>query len=218
MSQSKTLKECFLCLEHCLDPLGLSLPWKNRKREQIRAWHELQMLSFSLFGALRDNSGGTSWWSSGWNSELLMQDLTPGLHPWVGKILWRRKWQSIPVFLPENSHGQRSWQPTVHGVAKSWTWLSDWACTQGIKVPHALQRSQEKTETKTTAMEIWKGGEARKTISYIRWVFWWHKRCAFCGKLLSHSLQSKGFSAVCVLWCVRKWERWLKVLPHSGQR
>ena len=29
--------------------------------------------------------------------------------PWVGKILWRRrKWQPIPVFLPGESHGQRS--------------------------------------------------------------------------------------------------------------
>ena len=27
---------------------------------------------------------------------------------WVGKIPWRRKWQSTPVFLPEKSHRQRS--------------------------------------------------------------------------------------------------------------
>ena len=30
-----------------------------------------------------------------------------GFNPWVGKILWRRKWQSTPVFLPGESHGQR---------------------------------------------------------------------------------------------------------------
>ena len=28
--------------------------------------------------------------------------------PWIGKIPWRRKWQSIPVFLPRGSHKQRS--------------------------------------------------------------------------------------------------------------
>ena len=28
--------------------------------------------------------------------------------PWVGKILWRRKWQPTPVFLPGESHGQGS--------------------------------------------------------------------------------------------------------------
>ena len=26
---------------------------------------------------------------------------------WVGMIPWRRKWQSIPVFLSGKSHGQR---------------------------------------------------------------------------------------------------------------
>ena len=31
-----------------------------------------------------------------------------GNPPWVGKIPWRRAWQPTPVFLPEESHGQRS--------------------------------------------------------------------------------------------------------------
>ena len=29
-------------------------------------------------------------------------------HPWVGKILWRRKWQPTQVLLPEKSQGYRS--------------------------------------------------------------------------------------------------------------
>ena len=28
--------------------------------------------------------------------------------PWVGKIPWRRAWQTTPVFLPGKCHGQRS--------------------------------------------------------------------------------------------------------------
>ena len=28
--------------------------------------------------------------------------------PWVGKIPWRRAWQFTPVFLPGESHGQKS--------------------------------------------------------------------------------------------------------------
>ena len=28
--------------------------------------------------------------------------------PWVRKIPWRRKWQPTPLFLPGESHGQRS--------------------------------------------------------------------------------------------------------------
>ena len=39
--------------------------------------------------------------------------------PWVRKIPWRRKWQPAPVFLPAESHGQRSLAATVHGVVKS---------------------------------------------------------------------------------------------------
>ena len=33
---------------------------------------------------------------------------TCGFDPWVGKIPWRRTLQSTPVFLPGESHGQRS--------------------------------------------------------------------------------------------------------------
>ena len=31
-----------------------------------------------------------------------------GSVPGSGKIPWRRKWQTIPVFVPGKSHGQRS--------------------------------------------------------------------------------------------------------------
>ena len=31
-----------------------------------------------------------------------------GFDPWVGKTAWRRAWQSAPVFLPGESHGQKS--------------------------------------------------------------------------------------------------------------
>ena len=47
----------------------------------------------------------------------------------VGKIPWRRAWQSTPLFLPRESHRQRShgmepWtEATVYRVTKSWTWL-----------------------------------------------------------------------------------------------
>ena len=42
-----------------------------------------------------------------------------GFDHWVGKILWRRRWKPTPVFLPGESHGQRSLAVyIVHGVAK----------------------------------------------------------------------------------------------------
>ena len=46
-----------------------------------------------------------------------------GLIPGVRKILWRREWQPIPVFLPENPMDRGAWQAIVHGAAKSWTQL-----------------------------------------------------------------------------------------------
>ena len=45
---------------------------------------------------------------------------------WVGKIPWRRKWHPTPVFLPGESHGQRSlacYSPWGRRVR-----LSDYAC------------------------------------------------------------------------------------------
>ena len=35
-------------------------------------------------------------------------DMRWGFNPCVGKISWRREWQPTPVFLPGESHGQRS--------------------------------------------------------------------------------------------------------------
>ena len=43
--------------------------------------------------------------------------------PWVRKIPWRRKWQPAPVFLPGESHGQRSLVAMVHRIEKSRTRL-----------------------------------------------------------------------------------------------
>ena len=45
-----------------------------------------------------------------------------GLIPQVGKIPWRRTWQSTPVLLPGKFHGQGSLVGyTVHGIANSCT-------------------------------------------------------------------------------------------------
>ena len=55
--------------------------------------------------------GGQAWcWHFGWwsFSIIRLQCGRPGFNPWVGKIPWRRKWQPTPVFLPGESHGQRS--------------------------------------------------------------------------------------------------------------
>ena len=65
---------------------------------------------------------GFPWWLSG--KESPCQCRRCWFDPWVGKIPWRRKWQPTPVFLPGESHGQRSLErcsPGGHkGVGNNW--------------------------------------------------------------------------------------------------
>ena len=49
--------------------------------------------------------------------ELVCQCRRHGFDSWVRKIPWRRAWQPTPVFLPGESHGQRSL--AVYRVTKS---------------------------------------------------------------------------------------------------
>ena len=51
---------------------------------------------------------------------ICLQCSIPGFSPWVGKISWRRKWQSTPVFLPGKSHGRR----------RSLVGYSPWGCKE----------------------------------------------------------------------------------------
>ena len=50
-------------------------------------------------------------------------------HNWVTSLWlftfmhWRRKWQPTPVFLPGESHGERSLVGCIYVVAQSWTRL-----------------------------------------------------------------------------------------------
>ena len=49
---------------------------------------------------------GPPWWLCG--KESTCQCKRPRLDPWVRKIPWRREWLPTPVFVPGNSHRQRS--------------------------------------------------------------------------------------------------------------
>ena len=53
--------------------------------------------------------GELFWWSRRWRIHLQCRRLMGcGFDPWVGKIPWKREWQSTPVFLPIEFHGQKS--------------------------------------------------------------------------------------------------------------
>ena len=50
----------------------------------------------------------------------------PRFSPWIGKIPWRRKWQSTPGLLPGKSHGQRrvvGYSPWVRKESDTTEWL-----------------------------------------------------------------------------------------------
>ena len=53
-------------------------------------------------GILRGFPGGLD------SKESACNVVRPGFDPWVRKISWRREWQPTLVFLPGESHGQRS--------------------------------------------------------------------------------------------------------------
>ena len=64
------------------------------------------------------------WWLSDKESACNLGDADsiPGL----GRFPWKREWQSIPVFLPGESHRHRSLAGYIaHGVRKSQTRMSD---------------------------------------------------------------------------------------------
>ena len=61
------------------------------------------------------------------SKESTYQCRRPRFDPWVRKIPWRREWQPTPVFLPEESHGQRSlagYSPWGHKDSDATEWLS----------------------------------------------------------------------------------------------
>ena len=67
----------------------------------------------------------TVWWSGKESVCQCRRHKRRGFSSWVRKILWRRKWLPILVFLLGKFHGQR--RTIAHGVTRNRTWLSDGA-------------------------------------------------------------------------------------------
>ena len=66
-------------------------------------------------------------------------------HPWVRKIPWRRKWQSTPVFLPGESHGQR-------GLAGHSPWgRKESDRTERLRTESMVRKHEERLSSDSTA-------------------------------------------------------------------
>ena len=71
----------------------------------------------------------SAWWLSDKDSACRCRRY--GFNPWVGKILWRRKWNPLQCSCLRNPVDRGTWQATVHGVTKSWTRLDN-NCIQAM--------------------------------------------------------------------------------------
>ena len=87
-----------------LDPCG-SIPFHHSCSLAVANTHSILACSLSLWGHL-PCWGRLPRWLSG--KESACQCRRHGFESWVGKIPWRREWQATLVFLPGESHGQRS--------------------------------------------------------------------------------------------------------------
>ena len=97
----------------------------NQSKEKER---NVQVLFFLTFYIYMGSPGGTG------GKEPACQFKRHKRHKfysWVGKISWRKAWQPTPVFLPAESHGQRSLGrgPQFIGLKSVRHDWSDLACT-----------------------------------------------------------------------------------------
>ena len=87
-----------------------------KSRTQLSDWTELKWYRNRDFPGSASGKEPTCW---------CRRPKRRWFYPWVRKIPWGRAWQPIPVFLPGETHGQRSLR-----VAKSKTQLK-WLRTDG---------------------------------------------------------------------------------------
>ena len=76
----------------------------------------------------------------------------PGFDPWVRKIHWRRKWQPTTVFLPGESHRQRSlvgYSPWGHQESDMTEQLHDREWNNSIFINILIPMEQRYTTSST---------------------------------------------------------------------
>ena len=108
----------------CLEAWHAVIRGVAKSRTRLSDWIELNWTELNWW-TYRDFPGGSD------SKSICLQCGRPGFDPWVGKIPWRRKGNPLQYSCLENPMDSGAWQATVHGVAKSQTWLSDFTSLHG---------------------------------------------------------------------------------------
>ena len=115
LSSKFTLSTCSEILDWTFRAFCLSCPHTFKLRVLDTAGN-----SASWFWLLR-------FWFSSCSRWTVRGYRRPRLHPWVGNILWRRKWQPTPVFLPGELTDRRAWRAKVHEQSSAmWMFEDIW--------------------------------------------------------------------------------------------
>ena len=81
-----------------------------------------------------------------------------GFNPWVEKIPWRRAWQSTPVFLPGESHGQREcggpWSIESQRVRHDWSNLAHMQGLFPLGIADQTMRENRKFRTNFSLLAV----------------------------------------------------------------
>ena len=122
-----------------------------------------------------------------------------GFDPWIKKIPWRRKWQPTTVFLLGNPIDKGAWQATVHGVGKSWTWLSDWTHTHTYIWKHRLFLNQctDTSENFTNLMLEITNLVLEKTKTFVFYQHSFSKKTSQLTGQSEHALKSQWIWEAC---------------------
>ena len=74
-----------------------------------------------------------------------------GSIPWLRRSPGEGNGNPLQYSCLENSMDRAVWWATVHGVPKSWTWLSNWACPRAVYWSFCFHCYQKQLDIRSTS-------------------------------------------------------------------